>query len=80
MLQVGKFIQFATTFIGSFVAAMVKGWLLTLVMLACLPALGIGIAFSIYTMSKMSSNVQVAYTEAGNVVEQTVGGIRTVSH
>nr|GMD09191.1 ABC transporter B family member 9-like [Ipomoea batatas] len=76
--KVGKFIQFATTFIGSFMAAMVKGWLLTLVMLACLPALGIGIAFSIYTMSKMSSNVQVAYTEAGNVVEQTVGGIRTV--
>lgn len=29
-------------------------------------------------MSKMSSRGQVAYAEAGNVVEQTIGAIRTV--
>lgn len=29
-------------------------------------------------MSKMSSRGQLAYAEAGNVVEQTVGAIRTV--
>lgn len=29
-------------------------------------------------MTKMSSRGQVAYAEAGNVVEQTVGAIRTV--
>lgn len=30
-------------------------------------------------MSKMSSHAQAAYAEAGNVVEQTVGAIRTVT-
>jgi len=30
-------------------------------------------------MSKMAGRGQVAYAEAGNVVEQTVGAIRTVS-
>lgn len=29
-------------------------------------------------MSKMSSRGQVAYAQAGNVVEQTIGAIRTV--
>lgn len=31
-------------------------------------------------MSKMSIRGQLAYAEAGNVAEQTVGAIRTVSH
>ena len=31
-------------------------------------------------MAKMSNRGQVAYAEAGNVVEQTVGAIRTVRH
>lgn len=31
-------------------------------------------------MAKMSSRGQTAYTEAGDVVEQTLGAIRTVSH
>lgn len=30
-------------------------------------------------MSKMSSRGQIAYAKAGNVVEQTIGAIRTVS-
>lgn len=30
-------------------------------------------------MSRMQTRVQSAYAEAGNVVEQTVGAIRTVS-
>lgn len=29
-------------------------------------------------MAKMSSRGQVAYAQAGNVVEQTIGAIRTV--
>lgn len=44
----------------------------------CIPALGIAGAFSAVLMGKMATLGQAAYAEAGNVVEQTVGAIRTV--
>ena len=70
-VQVGKFIQLMSTFFGGLVVAFIKGWKLTL-----LVAVGGSMAMVI---SKMSSRGQQAYGEAGNVVEQTIGGIRTVS-
>lgn len=76
----GKFIQLASTFIGAFVVAFTKGWLLSLVLLSCIPLVVISGAAMSMMMAKMSSRGQVAYAEAGNVVEQTVGAIRTVSH
>ena len=78
-MQVGKFIQLISTFIGGFVIAFIKGWLLTLVMLCSIPLLvAAGAAMSI-TISKMSSRGQNAYAKASTVVEQTIGSIRTVS-
>lgn len=74
----GKFIQLVSTFIGGFVIAFVKGWLLSLVLLSCIPAIVIAGGVMATLMSKMASRGQVAYAEAGNVVEQTVGAIRTV--
>jgi len=77
--KVGKFIQFTSTFFGGFIIAFCKGWLLALVLCSCVPALAIaGGAMSLF-MAKMSSRGQVAYAEAGNVAEQTVGAIRTVA-
>ncbi|XP_010273385.1 PREDICTED: ABC transporter B family member 9 [Nelumbo nucifera] len=77
--KVGKFIQLISTFIGGFAIAFAKGWLLALVMLTCIPLLVVaGGVMSIF-ISKMSSREQIAYTEAGNIVEQTVGAIRTVA-
>ncbi|WCJ27336.1 ABC transporter B family member 9 [Euphorbia peplus] len=75
----GKFIQLAATFIGGFVVAFAKGWRLTGVMLACIPLMVLSGGIMATTMSKMASRGQIAYAEAGNVVEQTVGGIRTVA-
>ncbi|XP_052201325.1 ABC transporter B family member 9 [Diospyros lotus] len=77
--KVGKFIQLLSTFVGGFIIAFVKGWLLTLVLLSCIPALVLAGASMAIIMTKMSSRGQVAYAEAGNVVEQTVGAIRTVA-
>lgn len=60
--------------------AFVKGWLLTLVLLSCIPLLVItGGAAAIIT-SKASSTAQNSYAKAANVVEQTIGSIRTVCH
>lgn len=60
--------------------AFAKGWLLTLVLLSCIPPIVIAGGAVSLIMSKMSSRGQVAYADAGNVVEQTVGAIRTVTH
>ncbi|KAF7130382.1 hypothetical protein RHSIM_Rhsim10G0047700 [Rhododendron simsii] len=77
--KVGKFIQLVSTFFGGFVIAFIKGWLLTLVLLSCIPLLVItGGAAAIIT-SKASSTAQNSYAKAANVVEQTIGSIRTVA-
>ncbi|KAG5622231.1 hypothetical protein H5410_007449 [Solanum commersonii] len=77
--NVGKFIQFMSTFVGGFIVAFFKGWLLSIVLMSCIPALVIAGGAMALIMSKMSSRGQVAYAQAGNVVEQTIGAIRTVS-
>ncbi|KAG8385354.1 hypothetical protein BUALT_Bualt03G0034400 [Buddleja alternifolia] len=77
--KVGKFIQFTSTFFGGFIIAFCRGWLLALVLSSSIPALVIAGGCVAMVMSKMSSRGQVAYAEAGNVVEQTVGAIRTVA-
>nr|GMD08275.1 ABC transporter B family member 9-like [Ipomoea batatas] len=77
--KVGKFIQFMSTFIGGFIIAFIKGWLLALVLCLCIPVVAIAAGTTAKIMTGMSSRGQVAYAKAGNVVEQTIGGIRTVA-
>ncbi|OWM87702.1 hypothetical protein CDL15_Pgr027306 [Punica granatum] len=77
--KVGKFIQLMSTFLGGFVIAFIRGWLLAVVLLACIPLIVCAGGTMALIMSKMSSLGQAAYAEAGNVVEQTVGAIRTVA-
>ncbi|KAI4343056.1 hypothetical protein MLD38_027602 [Melastoma candidum] len=76
--KVGKFVQLVATFAGGFIVAFAKGWLLSLVLLSCIPLIVISGGVMSLIMSKMSSRGQIAYADAGNVVEQTVGAIRTV--
>ncbi|XP_004295414.1 PREDICTED: ABC transporter B family member 9 [Fragaria vesca subsp. vesca] len=77
--KVGKFIQLLSTFVGGFIIAFVKGWRLTLVLLACIPAIVFAGGIMAIIVSKMSTRGQQAYAEAGTIVEQTVGAIRTVA-
>ncbi|XP_026446430.1 ABC transporter B family member 11-like isoform X2 [Papaver somniferum] len=77
--KVGNFIQLIGTFLGGFVIAFVKGWLLTLVMLSSIPLLVISGAVMFIVIANMASRGQEAYSQAGIVVEQTVGSIRTVA-
>lgn len=58
--------------------AFVKGWLLTLVLLAPLPLLVIAGGAMALVISRMASNGQNAYAKAATIVEQTIGSIRTV--
>ncbi|KNA18930.1 hypothetical protein SOVF_066200 [Spinacia oleracea] len=77
--KVGQFIQLISTFIGGFVVAFIKGWLLTLVMLSVIPFLATAGAFMTIFFSRMATKGQTAYGKAAIVVEQTVGSIRTVA-
>ncbi|KAJ8445541.1 hypothetical protein Cgig2_012429 [Carnegiea gigantea] len=77
--KVGKFIQLVATFIGGFVIAFIKGWLLTLVMLACIPLSAISVTILTVVMGRAAAQSQNAYAKAAIVVEQTIGSIRTVA-
>ncbi|XP_076935841.1 ABC transporter B family member 21-like [Bidens hawaiensis] len=77
--KVGKFTQLMATFIGGFVIAFVKGWLLTLVMLTSIPPLVLSGSVMSVMIAKMASRGQTAYAKAATVVEQTLGSIRTVA-
>ncbi|KAJ0691615.1 putative ABC-type xenobiotic transporter [Helianthus annuus] len=77
--KVGKFIQLFSTFVGGFVVALVKGWLLTLVMLTSIPPLVISFSVMAIMVAKMATRGQTAYAKAATVVEQTIGSIRTVA-
>ncbi|KAM3350709.1 hypothetical protein ACQJBY_023039 [Aegilops geniculata] len=77
--KVGKFLQLVATFIGGFVVAFAKGWLLSLVMLACIPPVVIAGGAVAKVLSTISSKGQESYSDAANVVEQTIGSIKTVA-
>ncbi|KAH6790260.1 P-glycoprotein 9 [Perilla frutescens var. frutescens] len=77
--KVGKFVEFASTFISGFIVAFARDWLLSTVLLLCVPGIVIVGGFLAFLTSKISSNGQAAYAEAGNVVEETLGAIRTVA-
>ncbi|XP_057550281.1 ABC transporter B family member 11-like isoform X2 [Amaranthus tricolor] len=77
--KVGQFIQLIATFIGGFVVAFVRGWLLTIVMLSVIPFLATAAAFMTIFISKMATKGQTSYAKAAVVVEQTLGSIRTVA-
>ncbi|CAL5445176.1 unnamed protein product [Camellia sinensis] len=77
--RVGKFIQLVASFFGGFVIALIKGWLLTLVLLSSVPPIIISTGIMIIITAKMTSRGQIAYSLAGTVVEQTIGSIRTVA-
>ncbi|KAJ4899962.1 ABC transporter B family member 9 [Raphanus sativus] len=76
--KVGKFLQLVATFLGGFAIAFIKGWRLAVVLLGCIPLVVVAGGAMASIMSKMAGRGQVAYADAGNVVEQTVGAIRTV--
>ncbi|CAM0945814.1 unnamed protein product [Alopecurus aequalis] len=76
--KVGKFLQLISTFLGGFIIAFARGWLLSLVMLSSIPPVVASAAVMSLVLSKLSNRSQMAYAEAGKVVEQTIGSIRTV--
>ncbi|XP_047055174.1 ABC transporter B family member 9-like [Lolium rigidum] len=76
--KVGKYAQLLTTFIGGFVVGFIRGWMLALVMLACIPPCILSCAAVSRLRAQIAARRQASYGDAGNVVEQSTGAIRTV--
>ncbi|CAL4974568.1 unnamed protein product [Urochloa decumbens] len=76
--KAGKLLQLASAFFGGFIIAFTRGWLLTLVMLTSLPLIAVAGAVSAQFLTMVSSKKLTSYGDAGDIVEQTIGAIRTV--
>uniref|UniRef100_A0A672J142 ATP-binding cassette, sub-family B (MDR/TAP), member 4 n=1 Tax=Salarias fasciatus TaxID=181472 RepID=A0A672J142_SALFA len=76
--KVGMLIQGFTTFIASFVIGFIKGWKLTLVILAVSPVLAISAAIFSKVLTSFTSKEQAAYAKAGAVAEEVLSAVRTV--
>ncbi|KAF0917813.1 hypothetical protein E2562_021484 [Oryza meyeriana var. granulata] len=76
--KVGKYIQVLTAFAGGFVIGFIRGWMLALVVMACIPPSIFSFAIVSRLRAQISGRTQASYSNAGNVVEQTIGSIRTV--
>ncbi|KAK8967930.1 ABC transporter B family member 11 [Platanthera guangdongensis] len=77
--KVGKFIHLISMFFGGFVIAIIRGWRLALVLMACIPFIAItGAVMSMLTL-RFSVKGQLRHAEVGSMIEETVGSIRTVA-
>ncbi|KAJ8352304.1 hypothetical protein SKAU_G00237800 [Synaphobranchus kaupii] len=77
--QVGIFIQRFTTFVSGFMLGFVKGWKLTLVMIAASPLIGVGAALMALFVAKLTGQELLAYAKAGAVADEVLSSMRTVA-
>ncbi|XP_030639390.1 ATP-dependent translocase ABCB1 [Chanos chanos] len=76
--KLGTLIQNITTFFTALIVGFIRGWKLTLVILAVSPLLGISASIIAKVMTSFTSKEQTAYAKAGAVAEEVLSAIRTV--
>ncbi|XP_074721034.1 ATP-dependent translocase ABCB1 isoform X1 [Strix uralensis] len=76
--KIGLLVQAITTFVTGFVVGLIRGWKLTLVILAVSPVLGLSAALWAKVLSAFTDKEQAAYAKAGAVAEEVLAAIRTV--
>ncbi|XP_023591819.1 phosphatidylcholine translocator ABCB4 [Trichechus manatus latirostris] len=76
--KVGMFFQAVATFFAGFIVGFIRGWKLTLVIMAISPILGLSAAVWAKILSTFTDKELAAYAKAGAVAEEALGAIRTV--
>ncbi|XP_009887262.1 PREDICTED: multidrug resistance protein 1 [Charadrius vociferus] len=76
--KIGLLVQALTTFITGFIVGLIRGWKLTLVILAVSPVLGLSAAIWAKVLSAFTDKEQAAYAKAGAVAEEVLAAVRTV--
>ncbi|XP_034720284.1 bile salt export pump [Etheostoma cragini] len=77
--QVAIFLQRFTTFVCGFCIGFVKGWKLTLVIVAASPMIGVGAGLMALFVAKLTGRELQAYAKAGAVADEVLTSIRTVA-
>ncbi|XP_058047126.1 bile salt export pump [Ahaetulla prasina] len=77
--QVAIFIQRFTTFVCGFLLGFVRGWKLTLVIIAVSPLIGIGAGIIGLSVAKLTGLELKAYAKAGAIADEVLSSIRTVT-
>lgn len=65
-------------FIAGFIIAFINGWLMTFVLLASLPLIGVSGYFFINSTQQKDKNLEKDYAKAGGKAEQALSAIKTV--
>uniref|UniRef100_A0A8V0XG86 ATP binding cassette subfamily B member 1 n=2 Tax=Gallus gallus TaxID=9031 RepID=A0A8V0XG86_CHICK len=76
--KIGFLIQSETTFLTGFIVGFIRGWKLTLVILAVSPVLGLSAALWAKILTAFTDKEQAAYAKAGAVAEEVLSAVRTV--
>ncbi|CAH9113878.1 unnamed protein product [Cuscuta epithymum] len=76
--KLGNFIHYMATFVSGFAVGFTAVWQLALATLAVVPLIVVVAAVCSMKSEDLSQKSQLAMSEAGNTVEQTVSQIRTV--
>ncbi|XP_003782856.1 multidrug resistance protein 1 [Otolemur garnettii] len=76
--KIGMFFQSMATFFTGFIIGFIRGWKLTLVILAISPVLGVSAALWAKILSSFTDKELHAYAKAGAVAEEVLAAIRTV--
>ncbi|XP_056375074.1 ATP-dependent translocase ABCB1-like isoform X2 [Hyla sarda] len=76
--KIGLLLQSLTTFLTGLIIGFIKGWKLTLVILAISPAMGLSAALWAKILSAFTNKELTAYAKAGAVAEEVLSAIRTV--
>ncbi|KAI5080031.1 hypothetical protein GOP47_0005510 [Adiantum capillus-veneris] len=76
--KAGNFLQYVGTFVGGFGVGFSLQWKLCLVLVALVPAIAFAGGLYAYTLTRLTTKSQETYGNAGAIVEQTIGQIRTV--
>jgi ATP-binding cassette subfamily B (MDR/TAP) protein 1 len=77
--KLAQVIQQVSCFIAGLIIAFVKGWELTLVILACLPLLFVLAAAMMLSVGDATALEQKNDGDAGTIASEAIGGIRTVA-
>ncbi|GAX85324.1 hypothetical protein CEUSTIGMA_g12741.t1 [Chlamydomonas eustigma] len=77
--KLGQLIKSVATFFTGFILAFTRGWDMTLVMLGCIPLMGVMGAFMSRTTSRAAERENAAYAKASAVAQQSISQIRTVA-
>ncbi|RZC77282.1 hypothetical protein C5167_001436 [Papaver somniferum] len=76
--KLGNFMHYMATFVTGFIVGFTAVWQLALLTLGVVPVIALIGGIHTTTLSKFTSKSQESLSQAGNIIEQTVGQIRTV--